>query len=82
MLINIKKLNFKLLLTTLWIILYASPAYAYLDPGAGSMLVQGLIGGFAVAMSFISLYWQKVKSFFVKDEEVDTTIDPDLEDKD
>ena len=82
MLINIKKLNFKLLLTTLWIILYASPAYAYLDPGAGSMLVQGLIGGFAVAMSFISLYWQKVKSFFVKDEEVDTTIDTALEDKD
>jgi len=82
MLINIKKLNFKLLLPIFWIISYASPAYAYLDPGTGSMLLQGLIGGLAVAMSFISLYWQKVKSFFVKDEEENTTTDTNLEDKD
>jgi len=31
----------KLLFTSL--ISYTSPAYAYLDPGTGSMLVQGLI---------------------------------------
>ena len=35
------------------------------------MLVQGLIGGVAVVMSFLSLYWQKVKAFFSK-EEADT----------
>lgn len=70
------------MLPIFWIISYASPAYAYLDPGTGSMLLQGLIGGLAVAMSFISLYWQKVKSFFVKDEEENTTTDTNLEDKD
>ena len=42
------------------------------------MLVQGLIGGVAVVMSFLSLYWQKVKAFFVKEEDTDT----DTADKD
>lgn len=68
MLINIKKLNFKILLPIFWIISYASPAYAYLDPGTGSLLIQGLIGGLAAAMSFISIYWQKIKAFFSKDK--------------
>jgi hypothetical protein len=47
-----------------------SPAYAYLDPGTGSMLIQGLVGGIAVVTSFISIYWHKVKAFFVKEEDM------------
>jgi len=41
-----------------------SPAYAYLDPGTGSMLVQMLLGGVAGAMVIGKLYWQQVKAFF------------------
>lgn len=41
-------------------------AYAYLDPAAGSMLIQLLIGGIAVAGVTINLYWTKLKSFFRK----------------
>ena len=59
----------KFLYLTIGLISYASPAYAYLDPGTGSMLVQGLIGGIAVVMSFFSIYWQKVKTFFSKEKE-------------
>ena len=70
--------NLKLLFLIFGLISYTSPAYAYLDPGTGSMLVQGLIGGVAVVMSFLSLYWQKVKAFFVKEEDTDT----DTADKD
>tara|TARA_B100000767_G_C19679643_1_gene498982 strand:+ start:298 stop:549 length:252 start_codon:yes stop_codon:yes gene_type:complete len=55
------KLRFKLLF--FWLILYTSSAFAYLDPGTGSALLQGLIGGVAVGVSFLSIYWQKVKAF-------------------
>ncbi len=41
-----------------------SPAYAYLDPGTGSMLVQMLLGGVAGAMVIGKLYWHQVKAFF------------------
>ena len=58
--------NLKFLFLIFSLIAYTSPAYAYLDPGTGSMLIQGLIGGLAVVMSFLSIYWQKVKAFFGK----------------
>ena len=41
----------------------ASPAYAYLDPGTGSLLLQAVIGlltGVAVGFGF---YWKKTKGF-------------------
>jgi len=39
-------------------------AYAYLDPGTGSMILQGLIGGIAGGMFAIRIYWSKLKSRF------------------
>ncbi len=38
-------------------------AYAYIDPGTGSILLQGLIAGIAAALVVIKLYWYKVKAF-------------------
>ena len=46
-----------------WII-QISPAYAYLDPGTGSLLLQGLLGGIAGAAVFIKIYWYKLTSWF------------------
>ena len=37
------------------------PAYAYLDPGSGSMLMQGILASIAVAGVAISGYWSKVR---------------------
>ena len=75
--------NLKFLFLIFGLISYTSPAYAYLDPGTGSMLVQGLVGGIAVVMSFLSIYWQKVKAFFGKEEvSTDTDTDKDTVDKD
>ena len=45
---------------------FQSSAYAYIDPGTGSMLLTALIGAIAAAGAAISLYWSKVKSFFSK----------------
>lgn len=39
------------------------PAYAYLDPGTGSILLQGLIASVAAGLVVIKLYWHKVKAF-------------------
>jgi len=65
--------NRRFLCLIVGLISYTSPAYAYLDPGTGSMLLQGLIAGLAVIMSFLSIYWQKVKAFFVKQKpDIDT----------
>lgn len=39
-------------------------SYAYLDPGTGSIILQGLIAGIAGAATVASLYWHKIKAFF------------------
>ena len=35
------------------------PAYAYLDPGSGSMMLQALLGGIAGLAVVIRLYWRR-----------------------
>jgi hypothetical protein len=40
------------------------PAYAYLDPGTGSMLIQGIIGAVAAVGVTLKLYWHKIKLLF------------------
>lgn len=46
--------------------LLVEPAYCYLDPGAGSMLAQLIMGGVAGVMVVFKLYWKRVKSIFIK----------------
>ena len=46
------------------------PAHSYLDPGAGSMLAQLIMGGVAGLMVLIKLYWGKFKSLFVKTDTI------------
>ena len=41
-----------------------APAYAYIDPGTGSIILQGLIGGVAGGMYVLRTYWAKVTAFF------------------
>ena len=52
-----------------FLMFFTEPAYAYLDPGTGSMLLQGLIGGIVASSVFISLYWKKIINFFKKSKE-------------
>jgi hypothetical protein len=37
----------------------AAPAYAYLDPGTGSMILQVLLGGVAGVALVGKLYWHR-----------------------
>ena len=48
-----------LLLTTL--ALFTQPAWAYLDPGTGSMLLQVILGGIAAIGVALKLFWHKIR---------------------
>lgn len=50
---------------------FSSPAYAYLDPGTGSMLLQLLLGGVAGALVVGKLYFQKITGFFRREPAVE-----------
>lgn len=50
--------------TALLLLLAARPAHAYLDPAAGSMILQILLGGIAGLAVFLKLFWRKIVSFF------------------
>jgi len=39
-------------------------AFAYLDPGSGSMILQMIIGGIVGAALAIKTYWFKIKEIF------------------
>lgn len=44
---------------------FSGAAHAYLDPGTGSILIQSLLAGIAGAVAIVSLYWHRLKAFFV-----------------
>tara|TARA_Y100000591_G_C21280499_1_gene427047 strand:+ start:170 stop:373 length:204 start_codon:yes stop_codon:yes gene_type:complete len=46
--------------------LYSFNAYAYIDPGTGSVLLQALLGAVAAIGAYITLYWRKFKNFLNK----------------
>jgi hypothetical protein len=56
--------TFRLVLAGLLLGVATSNAYAYLDPGTGSMILQVLLGGVAGVMLAGKLYWQKFLSLF------------------
>ena len=43
-----------------------SNAYAYLDPGSGSIILQAILGFIAASLATISFYWSKLKTFIYK----------------
>ena len=54
-------------ITSLFVLgFFPLPAAAYLDPGTGSIILQGAIAGIAVAWFTIKLYWYKLASLFGK----------------
>lgn len=47
-------------------LLFPGLAYAYLDPGTGSMIIQMLIAGALGAMLYMKLAWAKTKDVFAR----------------
>ena len=47
-------------------------AQAYIDPSAGGLLVQILLGGVAGIGVLVKLYWGKLTKYFCKERDDDT----------
>lgn len=66
----------RLIVSALIGLTFTTPVYAYIDPGTGSFLLQGLIASFLTFMYAIKLYWGKFKKmifFFRKKKDQSTS---------
>lgn len=45
----------------LFVLAASKPAFAYIDPGTGAMLLQLLLGGIAGGLVILKLYWHRLK---------------------
>ena len=50
----------------LTLIIFPTKAFAYLDPGTGSIILQAILGFIAATIASISIYWAKFKSLISK----------------
>ena len=62
----------------------AEPAWAYLDPGTGSMIISAIVGLFATVGLAVKTYWYKIKAFFRRDAQpeaagAEPAVDADVE---
>jgi len=55
-----------ILLIFVFFISSSNNAFAYLDPGTGSIILQAIIGAIAAGLTFFTNFWLKVKNFFKK----------------
>jgi hypothetical protein len=64
------------LLAVLYLLLLPTSALAYIDPGTGSFVIQGIIGAIVGGAFAVKLYWKRIKARFSgkpmdKDEDLD-----------
>lgn len=52
------------ILLTLSCLIFPKDAYAYLDPGTGSYILQLLIAALLGGLFAVKLYWKRIKIFF------------------
>lgn len=57
-------------------LLISAPAFAYIDPGTGSLVIQGVIAAVIGAGVVIKLFWHKIKAI-VTGKAIDEDDDPD-----
>ena len=59
-------MRFKFLIISLTFLSIPNLAHAYIDPGMGSLILQGIIGFIAVGITSITIFWNKIKFFLRK----------------
>lgn len=74
------QLHFNQILFIFTALLLPSSSFAYLDPGTGSMILQGLIAGIAIAGFTIKNYWYQILGYFGKKPPSDI-LDDDTDDE-
>lgn len=54
-------------LTVFYSLLFTPSAFAYIDPGTGSMILQALLAGLVAVLAFWKQIWARVSLFLAKD---------------
>lgn len=52
------------LLLLVFVLSFTNSAFAYLDPGSGSYILQMLVAGILGSLYAIKLYWARIVNFF------------------
>lgn len=60
-------------LVGLSLLMLAPPAWAYLDPSTGSMILSAIVGLFATLALALKTYWYKLKSLFRRDAQQESS---------
>lgn len=58
-----RQFGFVSAIATALFLIWHTPAHAYLDPGTGSMILQGIIGAAVGGLIALKLYWARLKNF-------------------
>lgn len=45
------------------VLVLTSPALAYIDPGAGSLILQAIVGAIAAGLVVVKLWWHRIIRF-------------------
>lgn len=53
------------------VLVWPSITFAYIDPGTGSILIQGIIGAIAAIGVTLKLYWHRILAFFRRESTED-----------
>ena len=63
-------------------LLLSQDAFAYIDPGTGSLMIQWLFGMALAGFAVLNIYWHRIKNFIAgksgstsSDHDVDTAVD-------
>lgn len=64
-----------------FIFTFSGSAQAYLDPGTGSMILQGVLGAVAAIAVAGRIYWQRIKRLFGLRKEETASTNTDKEDE-
>lgn len=59
-----KNIGLVLIVTIVAVIITYENAYAYLDPGTGSYLLQLLLAGLLGGLLAVKMFWRNLKAFF------------------
>ena len=54
----------KKIIILIFLLLYPTHSFAYIDPGTVSIILQGLIGALAALIVTLKIYWDKVLKIF------------------
>jgi len=53
-------------------VLWPAESFAYIDPGTGSILIQGIIGAIAAIGVTLKLYWHRIVAYFRRESTEDS----------